>query len=190
MMPPVVKICGVRDADTARAAFSAGADFVGLVFAPSRRQVSVAQAVALTEAVPGAYIGVFQDVGSVADLERIAAAVPLTGVQIHGRTPEGWIAWARTRGLLAIATDRSAEAADIVLLDGPKAGSGTAWDWRIPDRPATYWLAGGLTVDNVGELVRRLRPAGVDVSSGVERNGEKAVDLILQFIKEAKGWRR
>lgn len=189
-MSLTVKICGVRDAETARTAFRAGADFVGLVFAPSRRRVRPEEAAAILAEVPGAYIGVFQDVLQVAELEEVAAAVALAGVQLHGHAPAGWIEWARARGLVAIAADRSVRQADVVLLDGPKAGSGIPWDWRLPAGHATYWLAGGLTVDNVGDLVRRLRPAGVDVSSGVERDGQKAPDLIEQFVKEAKGWQR
>ncbi len=188
MSTPIVKICGIQQPAIAQGAWEAGADYLGLVFAESPRQISPNTARELVRAVPGAYIGVFRNLTSLDDLARIVEAVGLAGVQCHGQVPPGWVDWAHARGLLAIATDLSEPMADAWLLDNRRPGSGVAWDWQIPSQGGPYWLAGGLGVDNVRALVQRLRPAGVDVSSGVERHRQKDSELIARFIKEAKTW--
>ena len=186
MNGPLVKICGIQRPAMARSAWEAGADFLGLVLAPSRRQVTVEQAREIVDGAPGRYIAVFADAPTVTTMERILAEVPLYGVQWHGSAPPGWPRWLRDHGLLAVTADLTVEDADAWLLDSPEPGSGQVWNWRLPETGGPYWLAGGLRPDTVRELVGRLKPAGVDVSSGVERNGEKSVDLIEQFVREAK----
>ncbi len=182
----LVKICGIKRVETARAAWLAGADFLGLVLAPSRRQVTVEQAGDIIAGAPGRYIAVFADAPTLVSMEHIVAALPLYGVQWQASAPPGWQRFLSAHSLLAVSADPTVTDADVWLLDGPQAGSGQAWGWRLPETGGPYWLAGGLRPDNVRELVARLRPAGVDVSSGVERDGEKAVDLIEQFVREAK----
>lgn len=188
MTVPVVKICGIRSASTAQAALDAGADYLGLVFAPSPRLVTLHEAKAIVRSVPGRYIGVFRDVSRLDELKGAAESVGLYGIQCHGETPREWVFWAKAEGLMAVATDPSVPGADVWLLDGPRSGSGISWDWRLPAQGGPYWIAGGLRPDNVRQVVERLRPAGVDVSSGVERDRQKDPELIARFIREAKGW--
>lgn len=188
-MAVTVKICGIRTADDARAAFESGADFAGLVFWPqSARVLDPERAGEIVHLVPGRYVGVFKDV-SWTDLKGVLSAVPLWGAQLHGKVPDEWIARVHELGISAISTHEDEAGADIWLMDGPTAGSGIPWDWALPERKGrTFWLAGGLSPDNVGALVRRLCPDGVDVSTGVEHNGRKDLRLMQRFIKEAKGW--
>ncbi len=183
-MSPVVKICGIQDPILADWSFSQGADFVGLVLAPSRRQVSLAQATAMIKAVPGPYVAVVSSAGR-GELEAILAELAVIAVQYHGSSQWDWIAEVQAKGRLAIATELEPRA-DIVLLDGEEPGRGKVRDWQRPKWNRPVWLAGGLTPLNVGAMVQALHPDGVDVSSGVERNGVKDRQLISQFIREAK----
>ena len=95
MSGPLVKICGIKTAETALLAWQAGADFLGLVFAPSPRQVDGKRAREIVRTAPGRYIGVFRDISRLESLAEIADQVGLFGVQCHGRCPEGWTGWAK-----------------------------------------------------------------------------------------------
>ena len=190
MSGPVVKICGVSSPEVARAAWRAGADYLGLVFAESRRQVSIDQAQEIVLRAPGKYVAVFRNMQDLDRLGRVVEAVKPAAIQFHGLGPVGWVAWTRQQGMLAVATYLATADADVWLLDGPQPGSGLAWRWQLPPSGGPYWLAGGLRPDNVAEAIARLQPDGVDVSSGVEQGGVKSVELIQRFIEEAKAWQR
>lgn len=179
-----VKVCGLKDAETARGAWRLGADYLGLVVTRSSRQVTIEDARAIAEAVPEAQ---FVAVGHGVDesLFDSMLGLPVAGIQLHGPTPAGWIARAKAHGKLVIATTLQ-EDADVVLLDGAVPGSGQAWAWNKPAFARPIWLAGGLTPYNVRRVVRELQPDGVDVSSGVEDHGQKSIDLIRLFIQEVQ----
>lgn len=185
-MPPIVKICGIQDPGMAEWSFSQGADFVGLVLAPSRRQLSIKQAQAIVRAVPGKYVAVVW-APEPTELDEIFSELEVVAVQHHGSRAFDWIETTHAANRLAIATDLDPRA-DIVLLDGIEPGSGQARDWQRPDWHRPVWLAGGLNPHNVGFVVRELHPDGVDVSSGVESGGSKNRALIGQFVREAKQW--
>lgn len=185
-MSLAVKICGIHDAAQAEWSFSQGADFVGIVLAPSRRQVSLAQAKAIIESVPGPYVAVVSSLGP-KECEAILGELDVVAIQHHGKSQWDWIGEVQAKGRLAIATELEPRA-DIVLLDGQEPGSGKVRDWQRPEWDRPVWLAGGLTPHNVRSVVELLHPDGVDVSSGVERDGIKDRELISQFIREAKQW--
>lgn len=195
-----IKICGLSTTESVLAAVDAGADAIGVVFAPgSPRLVSPARARELREHVRAGVelVGVFRD-QDVATMLSIAAEVGLDAVQLHGDEPASMFDAAREHGfapIRALSAERylaeSPEAAaafgDVrLLLDAPQPGAGEVLDVaRLRERlPQSPWvLAGGLRAENVATLVAQLRPAGVDVSSGVERaRGEKDPDLIREFI--------
>jgi phosphoribosylanthranilate isomerase len=178
-----VKICGIRDAKTAQWAFSEGADYVGLVVTPSPRQLSLAEVRHILASVPGRFVAVGKDVSE--DLFRTLLDLPVAAIQLHGRVPDRWIDRVHDQGKRAIATTLD-PAADVVLLDGPVPGSGQVRSWERPRFSRPIWIAGGLSPDNVRQVVVRLKPDGVDVSSGVERQGQKDWELIARFIKEAR----
>jgi len=179
-----VKICGLTTEASVVAAVEAGADAIGFVFANSPRQIDTTTAKRLRGLIPEdvRVVGVFLD-PTVNEVEA-AIACGLTDIQLHRRTRP--LESFRQFGLPLIEADHGSEA-DIILLDAPTPGSGKTLDWETLERPEQmFWLAGGLTVDNVGAAIRAMRPDGVDVSSGVETNGQKDHDKIRAFIRRAK----
>lgn len=192
-----VKICGLTRPGDALLAAELGADAVGVVFAAGPRQVSVAQAAEVLGSVPlgVARVGVFVDPDPELVAEA-AAACMLDWVQLSGReNPEaagrateaaqGALARLAPPGLLKavhVETADSLEAmaaypADAFLLDAPPlggrmGGTGRRFAWadaaRLPWERRRVALAGGLTAENVGAAIAAVRPAMVDVSSGVE----------------------
>lgn len=198
---PRVKICGVTRVEDALAAQAAGADAIGLIFAPgSRRRVSVAQAREVSDALGPLIgrVGVFVD----ADEATITTAIEgarLDAVQLHGDEPDELAARLRTRVRVIRALrfapgtspgDVEGRPFDGVLLDGLRPGSGSPFDWSA----AEAWgghprliLAGGLRPANVAEAVRVLRPYAVDVASGVEAApGIKDPTAISAFVRAAR----
>ncbi|MDR7866870.1 MAG: phosphoribosylanthranilate isomerase [Sporomusaceae bacterium] len=200
-MTIIIKICGITTVDAACAARDAGADLIGFVFAPGRRRISVDAAAVIARQVGGiARVGVFvnQPLAVVQDTARRCC---LDYVQLHGgETP----AYCRAVGWPVIKAvpvgpgfDPAAAAypAEYILLDtlvpGQAGGTGLAFDWRQAGSlatalPAPYLVAGGLTAANVGEAIRILSPAGVDVSGGVETAGAKDAAKIHQFVAAAR----
>ncbi|MGV8841590.1 MAG: phosphoribosylanthranilate isomerase [Bauldia sp.] len=211
-MAIVVKICGLSEEKTLRVALDAGADLVGFVFhLASPRNVGVAWAAKLRDIV-GQKAGAVALVvdASDADLAEIATRVRPTHFQLHGRETPERVAEIRARfGLpviksVAVRThhdldDLAAlrEAADMILFDAkppigaPRPGGhGVPFDWTLlGGLPADFrfMLSGGLHPGNVAEAIEFVRPAAVDVSSGVETApGRKDENLIAAFIATAR----
>ena len=201
-MSVAVKICGVCTIEDARAAVAAGADLLGLNFVrESPRSINVERGRAIARVVPGTpLVGVFVNAPREA-VARIAADVGLAGLQFHGdESPDdcrGWSQWTM-KGLRARpGDDLAARAArydtTYLLLDafvpGVAGGTGVALDPAAAAglERARLFVAGGLRPDTVADVVRRLRPHGVDVASGVERSpGVKDHGQIQEFIRRAK----
>ncbi len=182
-----VKICGIKDVATAEQSVRAGADYLGLVLAPSKRRVSLMQAREITGALPDVkFVAVVRDMAE-PELACVLSQKGFWAVQFHGAAGYDWMAMVHQAGLHAIATQIN-DQADVILLDGPEPGQGQSWDWHLPLIHKPVWIAGGLSPENVGDVVARLHPSGVDVSSGVETLGTKNLDKIIKFIREAKQW--
>ena len=198
-MRTYVKICGLRSPEDAQAAAAAGADAVGLVFHPrSPRYVSVTQAKSIVAALPPfvMVVGLFVDAGPDA-VRRVLTEVSLDLLQFHGsenaaycaRFPRRYLKVLRTvPGMdLGVAARPFLGAAGILLdayVPGQHGGTGqrAALD-VLPDIARPVIVAGGLNADNVGEVMARLRPYGVDVSSGVEsRPGVKDPARMRAFV--------
>jgi len=209
-----IKICGISDVETALAAGEAGADFLGLVFAPSQRQVSPEAALQIVEAVrnlnPRPEVGgVFVNL-DVKEVNRIAADCRLDWVQLSG--DETWrycedieYPFIKT---IHIPPDERLEVIlntvhigyglysdrEVVCLLDSKAdeaygGSGETFDWQLAREVSAEFpviIAGGLTPNNVGQLVKEIQPWGVDVSTGVENNGKKDPSKIKAFIEAVR----
>ncbi|PIV81189.1 N-(5'-phosphoribosyl)anthranilate isomerase [bacterium CG17_big_fil_post_rev_8_21_14_2_50_64_8] len=201
-----VKICGLTSAADAVACSSRGADFLGLVFADSPRRVTVAQARKIRAAVPRAkLVGVFVDM-AIEEVAEIVQTCRLDIVQLHGREdgryrtglgrlcPRPVIKALRLQELALGDEPGMPSGVDTLLLDLDKSGNADAeaerlalWDAAAEQCRAgrRVFLAGGLTPQNVADAVRRTRPAGVDVSSGVERSpGNKDPEAVNRFIEE------
>merc|ERR1719162_1905742 len=123
-------------------------------------------------------VGVFVD-ASAEEINRVAEAVGLDLVQLHGKS-EGWEIAAQLLGQL-----RGGSCA-AVLLDSKGGGTGQTFDWKVGvevQAKAPFILAGGLTPDNVAAAVKQVRPWCVDVSSGVETDGVKDVAKIQAYVR-------
>ena len=189
-----VKICGLSTVEAVETAVLAGADYIGFVFAASKRQVSLEQAQELAKRVTGKtkIVGVFVS-PSLEDLEQAIGQVPLDMVQIHGTFDEVLIPLISVPVIRAIQlSDQEAQVssqADYLLFDAPVAGSGQTFDWDLlKDQKIQqdFFIAGGLTEDNVRQARETFQPYAVDVSSGVETDGRKDIEKIKAFIEGAK----
>jgi phosphoribosylanthranilate isomerase len=195
-----VKICGITSEDDALLAVALGADALGFVFAPSRRQVNAETVRDIIKRVPREVttVGVFRN-DRPAHIVDVAARTGLHAVQLHGVEPRSEVQWVRERVRFVIqgftAGDPALRAAinspaDVILVDSPDPGSGRVFDWRLAEGAPSgvrMLLAGGLTAHNVGDAIRLVRPWGVDVSSGVEAAaGIKDPRKLRLFIEAAR----
>lgn len=195
-----VKICGITTEEDALLAVAMGADAVGFVFAPSPRQVAPSRAADIAKRLPSEIltVGVFRDEAPQRVVDLVNAA-GLRAAQLHGHENAEDTTWVRRRVPVVIKAfpggDRElakapAYGADIVLLDSASPGSGRVFDWSLAEGAPSglrILLAGGLTAENVTEAIRRVRPWGVDVSTGVESSpGVKDPTLVRRFITAAK----
>lgn len=199
-----VKICGLTRLQEAMHAASLGADSIGLMFhQPSPRSIALDQAIAIRRALPPFVTLTALLLNESEDwIAQVIDRVKPDCLQFHGEETaqfcESWglpyiksIAMASTADPAAFASLYTG--AQGFLLDsnaaGRRGGSGDTFDWsKIPsafDYPLI--LAGGLDASNVAEAITRVRPWGVDVSSGVEvSKGVKRTELIDQFFQEVK----
>lgn len=199
-----VKVCGITNEEDALLAVALGADALGFVFAPgSHRQVRPGAAEDIVRRLPPGEvltIGVFRDERPERVVE-IVHTVGLKGAQLHGREPLSDVRYVRERVPIVIqafgAGDPAISSAangpaDAVLIDSPEPGSGRVFDWSLTEGAPggmRLLLAGGLTADNVGAAIERVRPWGVDVATGVEvapGNGRKDPRKLRRFLETAK----
>lgn len=212
IQPGSVKICGLRDREHAIAATQAGADLLGFIFAPTRRYVAphiARDAILAARAVstrPFLAVGVFVN-ASGDEMGRIAREAGLDVIQLSGDEAPDVISTLKLPVLRAIRPAPGATAADVLadvsrtngqcpvayVLDGFHAGhyggTGVRADWRLAAELSGQIptvLAGGLSPDNVAAAIGTVNPLGVDVSTGVERDGVKDAGLIAAFVDAAR----
>ena len=189
-----VKICGLSTKGAVETAVSAGADYIGFVFAPSKRQVTLEQAAELAKIIPTNVkkVGVFVS-PSRSELLEVIEKVGLDLVQVHGRVADDLFDDLPCASIQAVQVDGNGHVpnsqADYLLFDAPVAGSGRTFDWGQLDTTELaqpFFIAGGLNEDNVEEAIQHFTPFAVDVSSGVESNGQKDHEKIRRFIERVK----
>jgi phosphoribosylanthranilate isomerase len=205
----LVKICGIRTTDAAQAAIDAGADYLGFIFAPSRRQVSAGTVAAIRSDLEPAgkvvpLVGVFVDPDP-AELTEIVAESGIDVVQLSGEeAPDAFATFPTPifKAIPAGSNDTAGTIGDLIdawafarhiLLDASdptaRGGTGKLANWDLAAQVAkrhSILLAGGLNPDNVSEAITSVRPDGVDVSSGVERDGAKDPALICSFLERVR----
>ncbi len=201
-----VKICGLSAPEHLHAAIDAGADLVGLIFyEPSSRYIGPQSARTLLQTREARHlatevVGVF--VNKDADfINEVVEQVGLNIVQLHGNEPPEFcqlISRPVIKGLHLKSHDDLSKISAYkettwrILLDTPTShwgGTGTTHDWSLAQAVAQetpILLAGGLTPQNVTEAISQVLPWGVDVSSGVETNGQKDVEKICTFIENVR----
>lgn len=198
-----VKICGITRGEDLESAAGAGADALGFVFYPaSPRYLDLDRAAALVGQVPPfvARVGLFVNAEPSA-VAATLARVPIDILQFQGDESPGYceqfgrayLKVARMKpGIDLVESARAYGSARGLLLDAfvdSYGGAGKTFDWSLVPKevPMPVIVAGGLTADNVGEAIHRLRPWGVDVSSGVEAaKGIKDARKIAAFMAAVK----
>jgi phosphoribosylanthranilate isomerase len=202
-----IKICGIKSIEVALAAAEVGADFIGLVFASSPRQITPDLALKITAALAknktkAKSVGVFVN-EKLANVKKIATDCRLDYIQLSG--DEDW-KYCNELGrpfIKAIKYENHQKALSqieegrkilnnskyIVLLDTAAndkyGGTGETFAWKTAQEITEKYpviIAGGLNPDNVGEAIKALKPWGVDVSTGVETKGVKDMKKIVNFI--------
>ncbi len=196
-----VKVCGITSPADALLAEAAGADALGLIFAEgSKRELTLERARVIAAATGPFthYVGVFRN----QPLEQVlntAAELRLAAVQLHGAESAEYVGAVRQRfrtiralsfqaGLTV--ADLATWPADHILLDAATPGAGQVFDWQSASHLGGFpglILAGGLTPANVAEAISVLRPAAVDVASGVEQEpGRKSAALLESFVRSSR----
>ena len=211
MIPLRIKICGVTNPEDIHLCAEAGADAIGINFHPgSPRYVDPRQAAPLVRTIPPlmSAVGVFVD-QSMRQMCAIAYQLGLRGIQHHGEKrevadsfPFAFVPAFRVKDESSLSTIRvyldacrnAGFPPSAILVDahveGQHGGTGRTAPWELvanfkSDVPLI--LAGGLTPENVAEAIRMVRPAAIDVASGVERSpGKKDADKVRRFIANAR----
>ncbi|MBO0444743.1 phosphoribosylanthranilate isomerase [Enterococcus ureilyticus] len=191
------KICGLKTKEHVDLAVTSGADYLGFVFAESKRRITPEKAKEITVNVPRKVkkIGVFVS-PSYEEVETIIQQANLDMVQIHGALMTEKVSVPVIR---AIPVNHAIQAAlsqepetEFLLFDAPPqkfvGGNGEVFDWQQLDtsiiKNKKVFIAGGLTAENVLQAKKRFNPYAVDVSSGVETNGVKDPAKIVAFLKK------
>jgi phosphoribosylanthranilate isomerase len=191
-----IKLCGLSRICDIETANVLRPDYIGFVFATkSKRYVSADQAMELKRLLSADIqaVGVFvdEDINQIIHLTKKGI---IDVVQLHGSEDNSYIQALKDNINIPIIQafriediDKVNESkADYVLLDSG-AGSGEVFDWKlIQNIKRPYFLAGGLTVDNVSKAIERLNPFGVDVSSGIETDGLKDKEKMTAFVKACR----
>jgi phosphoribosylanthranilate isomerase len=208
-----VKICGTTNLDDALAAVEAGADALGFIFTDSPRRITPEAAREIVANLPDSVqkIGVFVN-ASRERVHGIVAKVGLTGVQLHGTENEQYVeelcrGWNdakmrkhQVRVIKAVPVRPGFEntlralsrSLDLFLLDSGAGGTGQSFDPKtalagLKKMPVRFIVAGGLRPENVSETIQVLKPWGVDVASGVEKEkGKKDHAKVKAFIQAVR----
>ncbi|MBD5543987.1 MAG: phosphoribosylanthranilate isomerase [Lachnospiraceae bacterium] len=195
-----IKLCGLSRPCDIEAVNELKPEYIGFVFASkSKRYVSMEKAFELKRELHPEIkaVGVFVNENLETVREYIERDI-IDAIQLHGEESKEYIRQLRTYTnkpiikAFSIAGEQdigaaNASNADYVLLDSQTGGTGTVFDWSLLkkiNRP--YFLAGGLTVHNVGYAVSVLQPYGVDVSSGIESNGYKDKNKMTAFVSAVR----
>lgn len=199
-----IKICGLQTIEHALTAVESGADYIGFVFARSKRQVNPDQAKLIIDQLPATVksVGVFVN-ESLDTMLEIASYCGLDILQLHGSETLDHYKDSPLPIIKSVSIKSSSQTnnsedlnlpqSDYLLFDtwhkNMAGGCGEAFDWNALsalsiEKP--FFLAGGLNTDNIQEAIQRIKPYAVDISSGVETNGIKDKAKIKSFIQLVK----
>ena len=203
-----VKICGITNVEDAEAAIENGADYVGLIFASSKRQIIKESAVRLVKTFPAFknFVGVFLN-GKKREIEELCDYTGINIIQLHGIETPAFCNYFINRGIDVIKVFRVRDAESLdnisayekvrkILLDtyvpDQPGGTGKTFNWSILPNIQTIkdkdiFVSGGLNNDNITELLKTYAPFAVDVSSGVESSiAKKSAEKVSNFINQVR----
>ncbi|MFC1941956.1 phosphoribosylanthranilate isomerase [Chloroflexota bacterium] len=209
-----IKVCGINEEEHALAAAEAGANFIGLVFASSPRQITPARAEIIVSALKNKHsntevVGVFVNTPA-GRVKKIADSCHLDWVQISGDEPWEYCRELNLPIIKVVRVSRNYKSEQISanlaygkkIIKGQKhlflldsnvrekyGGTGRTFDWKLAHPIAAQFpviVAGGLSPSNVAEAIRVASPWGVDVSSGVETKGVKDIAKVIKFIETVR----
>lgn len=183
-----IKICGLFRACDIEYVNEIKPDYIGFVFAKSKRQVPLEHAKFLKSRLDPQIkaVGVFVD-AELSFIEQVLHEGIIDMVQLHGTETEEYIERINAPVIKAIRLgDPIPQNADYLLFDGPEAGSGTPFDWSLlPQTDKPFFLAGGIKLENLTQAMQ-LQPFAIDVSSGVETDGLKDRDKIEKIVRSVR----
>lgn len=197
-----VKICGIRTLEAAQTAVDAEASFLGFNFVPSsKRYIEPDEAKKIIDQIRGVsqVVGVFQN-AAVEEVNEIASKLGLDFVQLHGSESPEYVNQIKVRVIKAFSLSSDLNSDQIIvtmdrysvplyLLDREKQGQGAKVNLKKAHELAKLFplfISGGLTPDNVAEVIKVAKPYGVDVAGGVETNGVQDLKKIKAFIKNTQ----
>lgn len=191
-----IKLCGLTRPCDIKAANEARPDYVGFVFAKSSRQVSMVQAGLLREKLDHEIqaVGVF--VNAPAGQAAIAANCGIIDlIQLHGDEDETYIDRLKSMTdvkiikAVSVPYTKLVSNADYYLFDQGAGGTGVTCDWsKIKQGTKPFFLAGGLHSQNIEAAILSTNPFAVDVSSGIETNGYKDRDKIIEIVRRVRAY--
>ncbi len=192
----VVKICGLTDCGDIARAIQAGADWVGLIHVPNTpRFVDESRLAELLHAAEGARTVLVVRNAEPQHLRALRARLSFDFFQFHGDEPAALVEELGGYRVFHMDPERHLPPQTFgspFLLDtavrGQRGGTGQTFDWTVlPKLAGPFLVAGGLDPDNVGDLIQRYHPWGVDVCSGVEASpGIKDPDKLQRFIRQVR----
>ncbi len=187
-----IKICGLFNPIDINFVNIAKPDYIGFVFAKSRRQISIEKAKLLKEKLDKEIlaVGVFVD-EDIENIEKIVSENIIDIIQLHGKENEAYIAECKRKmpDVKIIKALQIGETlpnnTDFILYDAPIAGSGKTFDWSLLPKDKEYFLAGGINLENIDEAIK-INPYCIDLSSGAEKNGAKDGELISALVQKVR----
>lgn len=193
-----IKICGITNKKDAVMVSILGADAIGFVFAESKRRISPEKAREIIQELPPfiTTVGIFVD-EKLEEVNNLTEFTSLDAVQLHGCEIEEYCKEVNRKVIKGIKVTKDDTRESLInkmrnysvsafILD-PGKGSGKTFDWEIARKiKKPIIIAGGLNPENVGHAIKELKPYGVDVSTGVEKDyGIKDKEKVEKFIREA-----
>lgn len=184
-----VKICGLKRECDIDYVNEACPDYIGFVFAKSKRQVTPEQAKVLKARLDKGILAVGVFVNE--EIEFIISLVKegiIDVIQLHGGEDNAYISKLKaiTQASIIKAVNPQNDynyTADFLLYDNAGGGTGQAFDWRLLNKPnKPFFLAGGISLDNIDQALKTVKPFAIDISSGVETDGFKDRQKILDIV--------
>lgn len=185
----LIKTCGLRRIEDIEYANKLKPDFIGFVFAKSKRQVSSDLALILKSRLDESIkaVGVFRD-DSIDFIKEIVNKGIIDIIQLHGNESDDYIKELRKyTNLPIIKAYRDSEYAEYSLFDNVEPGTGKKFNWENVKSKKPFFLAGGINISNIDEALK-MNPYCIDVSSGIETDGFKDYKKMEELIKRCRDY--